>query len=505
MARLRIRIPVIDSDGTRQPGATVKLYAAGTASTVGSPASSTTGTPFAGALYAANSGGSALGTTAFTADANGDVVVFTETAARADIGVEISGVGARVFPLEEFFYDPADLSTLAALATTLADYATLTGAETLENKSLTAPVVTGQATFADGSLAAPSVRVGDEQNGLYSPGAGVIGLGANGAIGFVLDGNSTPAGPRSYIVDPLNTKAVLTVTRGTSASVGTWPDTTYTMAFAATSFADAGDGLGGNPTALSSQGIKGSAYVVDGTGGFHAGTFGLAEATSTGSWDPSGGGLIGAFGQANSYKTSGRSWGSNFIAKGLLGDQSTLLASEMGVEAQTPVENRYGVQIITLADGLHYGSTEDIGLKFADKSNPTVADNQFRTLIGFGSPGTAGATLGWPLVSTGTLIKAYGKADGTTVQAAVGIDLNSVTFSSASLLMPGFRVGPAGRVQVKSTANVVDAPLYINANGENSNLRIDNAITNGSAGAGAATHLKVLLGGVMHTLTLNAI
>lgn len=40
---------------------------------------------------------------------------------------------------------------------------------------------TGQSSFPDGSAAAPSVRVGDEQNGLYSPSASVFGVAVNGS------------------------------------------------------------------------------------------------------------------------------------------------------------------------------------------------------------------------------------------------------------------------------------------------------------------------------------
>ena len=41
------------------------------------------------------------------------------------------------------------------------------------------------ATFADGSAAAPSVKVGDEQNGLYSPAANQLGLALNGTSRMV--------------------------------------------------------------------------------------------------------------------------------------------------------------------------------------------------------------------------------------------------------------------------------------------------------------------------------
>ena len=105
MARLRLRVVAQDADGDVIGQATVKLYEPGTASVSGS---STTGTPFAGSLYAAVSGGSPISTTQ-TADANGQVVVFTDSASRVDVGVEKANHTPRVFSLEPFEYDPADV------------------------------------------------------------------------------------------------------------------------------------------------------------------------------------------------------------------------------------------------------------------------------------------------------------------------------------------------------------------------------------------------------------
>lgn len=106
MARLRARIPVKDDEGNIEVGATVKLYAPGTASVVGSV---TTGTPFAGNLYDAITGGSP-GSTTRTSDANGEVIVFTDTKSRIDIGIETS-TGVRVAQYEEWMFDPADVLT----------------------------------------------------------------------------------------------------------------------------------------------------------------------------------------------------------------------------------------------------------------------------------------------------------------------------------------------------------------------------------------------------------
>lgn len=106
MARLRARVLVQDDDGNIETGATVKLYEPGTASVVGLV---TTGTPFAGNIYAAITGGSP-GSTTRTSDANGEVVVFTDAQQRMDVGIETS-TGARVSAYEPWEFDPADVLT----------------------------------------------------------------------------------------------------------------------------------------------------------------------------------------------------------------------------------------------------------------------------------------------------------------------------------------------------------------------------------------------------------
>ena len=112
LARLHVRIPVIDAEGDKVVGGTVRFYEPGTAAVDGV---TTTGTPFAGNLYAAVSGGSPVSTTQ-TSDANGEVVIYTDTKSRFDVGVEIGGASpaARVASYETFELDPADVMTSAS-------------------------------------------------------------------------------------------------------------------------------------------------------------------------------------------------------------------------------------------------------------------------------------------------------------------------------------------------------------------------------------------------------
>lgn len=103
-ARLRTRIVALDALGNVRASATVKFFVKGTATASGATAS---GTPFAGNLYAAVTGGSPVSTTQ-TADANGQVIVYTDTPERFDVGVEATGVNARVFTYEPMELDPSD-------------------------------------------------------------------------------------------------------------------------------------------------------------------------------------------------------------------------------------------------------------------------------------------------------------------------------------------------------------------------------------------------------------
>ena len=108
MARLRIIVVAQETDGDVYALATCKFYQPGTASASGS---TTSGTPFAGNLYAAISGGSPISTTQ-TLNSSGTLVVWTTTKGRVDVGIEPAGNGtAFVRAYETMELDPADVMT----------------------------------------------------------------------------------------------------------------------------------------------------------------------------------------------------------------------------------------------------------------------------------------------------------------------------------------------------------------------------------------------------------
>ena len=78
--------------------------------------------------------------------------------------------------------------------------------------------VSGQASFAAGTAAAPSVKVGGEQNGLYSDGAGSLSFATSGArvVRF-----GTVGGTGNYLrLDANNTPLITAIAGATNADIG---------------------------------------------------------------------------------------------------------------------------------------------------------------------------------------------------------------------------------------------------------------------------------------------
>ena len=84
MARLRIIVVAQETDGDVYALATCKFY---TRARPRPPGSSTSGTPFAGNLYAAISGGSPISTTQ-ALSSSGTLTVWTDSKSRVDVGIE---------------------------------------------------------------------------------------------------------------------------------------------------------------------------------------------------------------------------------------------------------------------------------------------------------------------------------------------------------------------------------------------------------------------------------
>lgn len=321
-----------------------------------------------------------------------------------------------------------------------------------------------------------------------------IAMSSTGSTPIVFDTTLTPAGPRMYISEEALTKTALLLGRGGSS--GITPDSSYPSLLLAQSYQKDGG-----------EAIKGSAYAVgaQASAGFITGVQGLAEATTASpGWSAPGSGtygLIGLLGNAQSYKAGARLWGGNVVARQLSGSGSSVTGLEVDVETVTTTQDRYGILVVTASAGTTYGTGEDIGLKFANKN--TTANNRWRdAVISFSSENDLlGA--GWPAQSTATLIKAY-DPDASGVAATDGIDLSVVTFSGASLRMPGFVVGPTGRVAVKTTAVSGVAPLRLNADGDTYNFLIDNAVVAGSAGSDSGNYMTVSLSGTTYKIKLYA-
>lgn len=172
MARLRIVVVAQETDGDVYPLATCKFYAPGTATASGS---STSGTPFAGSLYAAISGGSPISTTQ-TLGSNGTLVVWTTSKSRVDVGIEPAGGGtAFVRQYEAAELDPADVVT---------------------------SVSGEQSVIQTGTLAAPSVAwTSDLDTGFNVDSDGDVGVSKDG-VGIL-----ETSGTTTYLRSPDGTDA----------------------------------------------------------------------------------------------------------------------------------------------------------------------------------------------------------------------------------------------------------------------------------------------------------
>lgn len=109
-----------------------------------------------------------------------------------------------------------DSEKLSTTATTLP--ASFTASSLTSVGTLTALTVSGQASFAAGSAAAPSVKVGGEQNGLYSDGAGSLSFATAGARVVRM---GTVGGTGNYLrLDANNTPMVTAIASATNADIG---------------------------------------------------------------------------------------------------------------------------------------------------------------------------------------------------------------------------------------------------------------------------------------------
>jgi hypothetical protein len=150
------------------------------------------------------------------------------------------------------------------------------------------------------------------------------------------------------------------------------------------------------------------------------------------------------YGQGGTNLTTaaaGGAFGANFLAN--LGAGCTNFGAIVGTEisvgcaAGSSVKNKIGLQLVqTSNDGVSATNGDDVGFLMANQAPQGTAPGWVTGLC-FGSPNAA-----FPIKSTGTIIGA-GTNSGS-INAAYGIDLTAVTFSQASLRLPGFYVSGLG-------------------------------------------------------------
>lgn len=153
-------------------------------------------------------------------DASGNFTAGTITAALAGNASTATAL-ATPRAINGVNFDGTAAITVTAAAGTLTG-ATLAAGVTASSLTsvgtLTALAVSGQASFAAGSAAAPSVKVGAEQNGMYSDGAGSLSFATSG-VRVVRFG--TVGGTGNYLrLDANNTPLITAIAGATNADIG---------------------------------------------------------------------------------------------------------------------------------------------------------------------------------------------------------------------------------------------------------------------------------------------
>lgn len=384
----------------------------------------------------------------------------------------------------------------------LTGYATLAGAETLDNKTLTAPIIatisnTGtltlptatdtlvarattdtltnkafgnQTTFAAGTAGAPSIaKTGDPDTGLnLLETANVVQLVSGGVAALVANADSASSLvtlDRDGNVDA--SLLSLTHSNGAGGVASAKPSLTVSRYTSA----------GGNA-------VFGAAYASAGTGGTVVGGEFLGQAGS--GWTPGADGLvIGMKSDANAYRSDVKCYGANVFAWAV--DANATNATLVGIEVDlggrtgSTVATRYGVQVVSPDLATVQASGEDVAYRVAAKSLAAT----FKTGLLIDHNGGK-----WPIDATGTLF------DARTGTVANGIDFSTMTFTGHALKLPNLVVNGAGRLAVRTTAADGSTPLRMNADGDSFLMVVDNAagILAAGAGAGADRYLKIKIG-----------
>lgn len=160
-----------------------------------------------------------------------------------------------------------------------------------------------------------------------------------------------------------------------------------------------------------------------------------------------------AGGSSGAGNQRGNLFGINPIAliaagSGLYWDSVTGAEINVGAEATTGINRKTGLQIVQWStDAVAGASSVDTGLLFITQTGGSRVG--WDVGISFGNP--AGW---WPMKAAGTLIgTATSYAGGVAYEAAWGIDLSAVTFSSGFLKSTGYEVDGSGRVKLTVYGN----------------------------------------------------
>lgn len=144
---------------------------------------------------------------------------------------------------------------------------------------------------------------------------------------------------------------------------------------------------------------------------------------------------------------------------------ATNLAGVQGLEVDIRLQSgsstaiKQGILVLSGTGGApfdtQHGSATDAAISIVSS---TTNDVGFNFGLVFGQTG-----FGWPIPSTGTLIGTYTTAN--SMVAAKGIDFSAITFSTSSLSLPGFVVGPTGSLQITNSGTPPSgASLFVASN-----------------------------------------
>jgi hypothetical protein len=356
--------------------------------------------------------------------------------------------------------------------------ATLAGAETLSNKSLTSPSVTGVASFAAGTNAAPSIAfTGNTNTGLYLDSADTVGVATAGA-GTVLFStatglaNITGHGTRSLVLSGAASGASLVLGQGASAGNATiTPTGTGVVAIAGT----------------------GSKLTIAGTT--------AATSTTTGAFQVAGGvGIAGSIFGGSTASFTPTITTSGAIGLSVSPSMTPLAANLYGARVQATVAS--GAASGGTVSAMNASTTNNGTTNVADVENFTSAVNQSAT------SGTLTNVMGFKstlaLLNAGNVSSFYGFRAADTFASSTGTLANQYAFyvdalSRGTVSNYAFYSAGAGKFQISDTTSASSSTTGALTIG-NGTAATNVAIGGGNINAGGTITAG---GGIVGTTTNN--